>query len=191
MTKEQRLAVYLEDAKKHIEVLERELAETRAVIARQAEDNAQIYQQNQAIAAGFLQMREALEYFASLKLTDGTYADKCCVAVAALSIDTKPAEQIVAGIKAQALREAADEFDNDGEYAGHVIHLRRLADELESKCRKCGGNMIAGKAIQQTLTGTPDFPGDDHAVTLSPGGSGKLIDCLKCEKCGWSVTDGR
>jgi hypothetical protein len=66
-----------------------------------------------------------------------------------------------------------------------------VGDTLDGKCRKCGGNMVAGKAIQQTLTGTPDFPGDTTAVTLSPGGSGKLIDCMKCDKCGWSVTDGR
>ena len=56
-------------------------------------------------------------------------------------------------------------------------------------CKKCGGTMKPSKALQQTYTsGMPDFPGDDVGVTISAGGPGKLIDCLKCEKCGWSVT---
>lgn len=65
--------------------------------------------------------------------------------------------------------------------------LKRLA--VQMPCKKCGGEMKPGKAIAQTLTGgLPDFPGDTYCVTLSPGGSGKLIDCLKCASCGWSVT---
>ena len=48
--------------------------------------------------------------------------------------------------------------------------------------------MKPGSAIQETLTGIPDFPGDKHVVTVSPGGPGKMIDCMKCELCGWSVT---
>lgn len=55
-------------------------------------------------------------------------------------------------------------------------------------CKKCSGAMKPGKAISQTFTGVPDFPGDDYCATISPGGSGKLIDCMKCELCGWSVT---
>jgi len=57
-----------------------------------------------------------------------------------------------------------------------------------SACKKCGGTMLAGKAISQTLVGSPDFPGDIRGVTMSPGGPGELMDCLKCEKCGWSIT---
>ena len=49
--------------------------------------------------------------------------------------------------------------------------------------------MLPGKAIEQTYTaGVPDFPGNDTARSMSPGGTGKLVDCLKCEKCGRSVT---
>ena len=48
--------------------------------------------------------------------------------------------------------------------------------------------MAQSKAIAQTLTGMKDFPGDKHAVTLSNGGPGVLIDCLKCTNCGWSMT---
>lgn len=55
-------------------------------------------------------------------------------------------------------------------------------------CRRCGGEMKPSKAIAQTFTGGGDFPGDNHCVTLSPGGPGEMSDCLKCEKCGYSVT---
>ena len=55
------------------------------------------------------------------------------------------------------------------------------------KCKKCGGTMKPSKAIEQTYTGSPDFVGGP-VVTMSAGGPGKLVDCLKCEKCGWSVT---
>lgn len=48
--------------------------------------------------------------------------------------------------------------------------------------------MRRGQAMAQTLTGIPDFPGDQHAVTLSPGGPGRLIDCWKCRECGHSET---
>lgn len=55
------------------------------------------------------------------------------------------------------------------------------------KCKRCNGEMKPGKAIEQTYTGIPDFIGGD-VVTMSPGGPGRLIDCLKCVECGWSVT---
>lgn len=56
-------------------------------------------------------------------------------------------------------------------------------------CKKCMVVMRPGKAIQQTYSvGAPDFPGDHEVVTVSAGGPGKLIDCLKCPKCGHSVT---
>ncbi len=51
-------------------------------------------------------------------------------------------------------------------------------------CQKCGGEMKPGKALAQTVTGIPDL---GEVVTLSPGGPGKLIDCLKCAECGHSV----
>lgn len=60
-----------------------------------------------------------------------------------------------------------------------------------AECRKCGGAMRPGVAIEQTYSaGAPDFPGDTHGVTMSPAGPGQLIDCSKCEACGWSVTAG-
>ena len=63
-----------------------------------------------------------------------------------------------------------------------------MVELANKKCKKCSGEMKEGVAIQNTLTGLPDFHGDKHAVTLSPGGPGRLIDCMKCSACGWSVT---
>lgn len=56
-------------------------------------------------------------------------------------------------------------------------------------CKRCGGTMQAGIAIEQTYAGIPDFPGDGHVCTVSPAGPGRVIDCMKCENCGWSVTN--
>lgn len=57
-------------------------------------------------------------------------------------------------------------------------------------CVKCGATMVSGIAIEQTYTsGMPDWPGDepDAVVTMSPGGPGKVINCMKCPECGHSV----
>jgi len=54
------------------------------------------------------------------------------------------------------------------------------------KCEKCGVELAKGVALQQTLTGIPDFAGDEHPVTVSRGGPGKLIQCWKCPDCGKS-----
>lgn len=59
-------------------------------------------------------------------------------------------------------------------------------------CPKCHLSLTPGKAIAQTFTsGMSDFGGADDCVTMSPGGPGRLIDCLKCRWCGWSVTKGK
>jgi hypothetical protein len=63
-----------------------------------------------------------------------------------------------------------------------------MMKNIRNSCKKCSGRMKPSKAIQQTFTGMPDFPGDKYPVTLSPGGPGKLIECIKCTMCGWSVT---
>jgi hypothetical protein len=47
--------------------------------------------------------------------------------------------------------------------------------------------MKPSKAIAQTYGGSPDFAGGP-VVTMSPEGPGRLIDCLKCERCGHSIT---
>lgn len=61
-------------------------------------------------------------------------------------------------------------------------------------CPKCSGpdlsvGLVAGKAIEQTYTaGMPDFIGETRGITYSPGGPGRLIGCLKCPVCGYSIT---
>jgi hypothetical protein len=55
-------------------------------------------------------------------------------------------------------------------------------------CKKCGGPMRHGIAMQSTLRGVRDFPSCARVVTLSEGGPGRLIRCLKCSHCGWSTT---
>lgn len=59
--------------------------------------------------------------------------------------------------------------------------------KLEEKlpCKQCGGKIKVGVALDQTFTGVPDFIGSSEVVTMSPGGSGKLVACLKCSECGW------
>lgn len=58
-----------------------------------------------------------------------------------------------------------------------------------STCRRCGAEMRPGIALTRMLiAGTPDFH-DSDVVTLSPGGPGAAIDCMKCAACGWSVTE--
>ncbi len=68
--------------------------------------------------------------------------------------------------------------------SGHVDDARR--------CKRCNTPMQPGIAMAQTYRGKPDFPSDaddpNAIVTRSPGGLGKLINCLKCPQCGWSVT---
>lgn len=65
-----------------------------------------------------------------------------------------------------------------------AAHIRETLSEV---CPRCYGPMRPGKATMQTFRGFADFPGGE-AVTMSPGGPGKLIDCFKCERCGHSVT---
>lgn len=87
-----------------------------------------------------------------------------------------------------------------------VDSLRKMADLVEGDlvllesensqksplpvtCLRCDGTMAEGVAIQETLTGVPDFPGGAVA-TVSPGGPGRLVSCLKCVKCGYSLSVG-
>lgn len=56
-------------------------------------------------------------------------------------------------------------------------------------CKKCELRMRSGLALEQTYVGGAlDFPSDHHAVTVSAGGPGRLIECWKCPACGYSVT---
>lgn len=67
-----------------------------------------------------------------------------------------------------------------------MISLPPLPQEPPG-CRKCGGTMQVGRAIVPTWAGTPDDLGGG-VVTMASGGPGRLVPCLKCVSCGWSVT---
>lgn len=57
------------------------------------------------------------------------------------------------------------------------------------KCPRCkGGNMKEGKALQNQLSGIPDFIGSKEVVTVSYSGDAKLITVLKCNACGHSIS---
>ena len=61
----------------------------------------------------------------------------------------------------------------------------------EHTCTRCGSDLVEGKAIQNTVSGTGDFHDDDQVVTVSAGGPGRLVDCRKCsnEMCGQRFLD--
>lgn len=58
----------------------------------------------------------------------------------------------------------------------------------DDKCRKCGGEMKPGKAMGQTAVARRPARDAHDVRTFYAGGTGKLIDCLKCSACGWSVS---
>lgn len=59
----------------------------------------------------------------------------------------------------------------------------------ETKCRKCGGEMKSGQALEDILSGIPDFEMGGDVCTMSASGAARMIPVAKCEKCGWSVTE--
>lgn len=97
----------------------------------------------------------------------------------------------------EALRAAWDFIENvsedDPNRSEKFFALReRVRGALPSpappgSCVRCNTMLEPGKAMENTLVGIPDFIGDPYPVTVSPGGPGKLIDCLKCPTCGYSV----
>lgn len=61
-------------------------------------------------------------------------------------------------------------------------------ESLAGGCRKCGGAMKRGLATGQTAVARRESRGNDDCRTFYAGGTGKLIACMKCGACGWSVT---
>jgi hypothetical protein len=61
---------------------------------------------------------------------------------------------------------------------------------MPSKCSRCRVYMKKGIAIQNTLSGVPDFIGSKEVITMSYSGPGKIIDVWKCPKCGSSKSIG-
>ena len=64
-----------------------------------------------------------------------------------------------------------------------------IAVDPPRKCSRpnCTGDMLPGVAMGQTFTGMADFPGCE-VVTVSPCGPGAIVQCLKCNACGNSVS---
>lgn len=55
-------------------------------------------------------------------------------------------------------------------------------------CPHDGATLVPGIALVQTWrVGVPDL-GGDLIRTMSPGGPGRIIPCLKCPACGYSVS---
>lgn len=89
---------------------------------------------------------------------------------------------------AQEIREYKAKFGRIGMAMDEKVWLKfalELAGETDT-CPCCGGDLAPRLALQSTSVGEPDLGGD--IATVSFGGPGRLIDCLKCLKCGWSVT---
>lgn len=52
-------------------------------------------------------------------------------------------------------------------------------------CPRCRGEMLPGIALETTWVGSPDDLGGD-LMTMNPGGPGRMVDCVKCQSCGFS-----
>lgn len=90
------------------------------------------------------------------------------------------------GASVQGLPEAMPDF-MAGALRGAGRHEGRGDCAGPVGCKRCGGELKPGIAIKQTFSGSPDFAGGS-IVTMSPGGPGRLIGCMKCSACGWSVS---
>lgn len=53
---------------------------------------------------------------------------------------------------------------------------------------RCGGVMKRGVAFENSWEGMADFPGDEYACTISQTGPAKIVPCVKCKRCGFSVS---
>ena len=58
----------------------------------------------------------------------------------------------------------------------------------KNKCPKCFSEMKPSKALLDILEGIPDFIGTTEVCTVSACGKAKLINCLKCTECGFSIS---
>lgn len=57
-------------------------------------------------------------------------------------------------------------------------------------CPKCSVLLKPGVAARGSWVGMGDF-GQDDVVTIYEGGVARLIPCLKCPNCGYSITEGK
>ena len=61
--------------------------------------------------------------------------------------------------------------------------------ENQVTCPRCAVALVPGMALENTLCGFHDFPGErsTKGMTLSYSGPARQIACLKCPACGHSV----
>ncbi|MDR0480869.1 MAG: hypothetical protein LBG66_03170 [Gallionellaceae bacterium] len=78
------------------------------------------------------------------------------------------------------------EFIDKSTHQYSTITLALVYDD--NACPKCGGTLRPGKALVNGWSGSDDM-GEVCTVSADPK-LHKLIDCMKCEKCGWSVSIG-
>lgn len=118
--------------------LKKELAECKEEIKADNESISQMHrikatlrEERDSLAAQVVQMREALtvaiNHYADVGSEHWEIFDK------AIALDTKPAQNVVNAVKAQALLEAASLFTGPKDSDEYVAQLLRMADELEKK----------------------------------------------------------
>ena len=82
----------------------------------------------------------------------------------------------------------------EAEQAHHILGLLKAAASPRPSapaCHRCGDVMTDSKAFTNAVVGSPDFPGEDgteRGCTMNYIGRAQLVDCLKCEGCGRSIT---
>jgi len=72
-----------------------------------------------------------------------------------------------------------------------TLHGARKALAEAQQCPFCNVALKPSIALAQTwVAGAPDFIGETYPSiqTMSPGGPGKVINCMKCPECGYSTT---
>lgn len=57
-------------------------------------------------------------------------------------------------------------------------------------CPKCQVALLQGVALEPIMAASGDDIGCD-LVKLYPSGNARLVPCLKCPKCGWSVKEAK
>ena len=68
--------------------------------------------------------------------------------------------------------------------------LAEIGSHNGTPCFKCSTELKRGRALLNNLSGIGDFHAGDAVCTVSPDGTARLIECLKCGTCGHSETGG-
>lgn len=63
--------------------------------------------------------------------------------------------------------------------------------KMTMRCKDCGVLLEEGIALQNRLSGLPDFIGSKEIVTVSYGKDADVVNCWKCPLCGYSRTKNK